>query len=163
MFIFMAVFLSYMSEKYNLERRIVIMNLIIILSGFILPLNYAIGCGIITPIICCALFNNPYIYPQLLLTICLMIANTSFANIFYISVKWKIYPALFATLIMGGLVLFSTASILSWVSEGFNAISYVAETFIETLPGIVLQILAIPLILKVYEHIKNEYYLKLNY
>lgn len=160
-FILTAAVLSYFSEKYNLERRIVIMNFIIILSGFTLPLNYAIGCGVITPIVCCVWFNVPALYPQLLLTTVMMIAFTSFANIFYISAKWTIYPSLFATLIMGGLVLFSAASILSWVSDGFSAVSYVAETLIETFPGIILQIFAIPLTLKIYEHVKNKLTLKL--
>ena len=154
--IVLAVCASYFTNKLHLERRFTIINFFVLLSGFIFPINYAVGCGLIIPVICSVLYQAPEVYPQLLLTLCLMTAYTSFANIFYFSAKWNIYKALIASLIMGELVLFSTASILSWITDGFSAISYMIQSFIETLPGFVLQIAIIPLILKIYEYFHNK-------
>jgi len=134
---------------FGLESILLTMHIPILLAGFLLPINYSVFCGMATPILCTIFLGEPSVFPILPLIICETIALTSFANIFYVALHWKIYPALILTMLLGILVLFSAASILSWVVDGFSAVSYTSNSFVVGLPGFVLQILIIPIILKI--------------
>lgn len=151
-----GIILTGASVKYGLESRLMIMKFPIILAGFLLSINYAVASAFILPILCTVLYGEPAAFPNLPLIICETVALTSFSNIYYNSAHLKIYPSLVITLVMGELVLFSAASILSWVTHNFSAVGFTIDSFLHTLPGLAVQFAFIPIIVKLSEIIKSK-------
>ncbi|MFL0249364.1 ECF transporter S component [Clostridium neuense] len=123
------------------------MHIPVLIGGFILNPYYALCVGIITPILS-LLFtgmpNFPYIYVMMLE----LASYALFISLLYNKVKLGLYPSLIGGMIVGRIMsIIGNYFILHiLMSAPFNISVVAAGLFIKGIPGIVIQIVLIPLI-----------------
>ena len=155
----LGLFLTYISGLFQLESRLLTMQIPVLLAGFTLSMNWAVACGMLIPVLGCVFLGTPELLPALPIIICEMVAYAASANMFYNIIGWKIIPSLLITMLIGRVVMFCAASILSQVMDSFNAFSYASEVITNGWPGLILQVI----IIAVYQKIgpkpkKTNYY-----
>ncbi len=144
-FIAAGVALPFLSGMVHIEQHILLMQAVVIVCGFFLPLNMAIVCAAIIPFLCWLLLQFPTFFPALPVTVCQMVAIVSFINMMHFALGLSPFKSLLISILLGWLVLFSAASILSWLVADFSAVSYSFGIIAEGWPGLIAQLLLIPL------------------
>jgi len=146
LFIALGVMLPFLAGMAGMESHLLTMQAVVILAGFLLPLNMAVACAGIPPVLCWLLLGNPEFFPALPIVVCQLIAIVSFINMMRFSLDMPPVKALLVSIVLGWLVHFSAASILSWITDGFNAVSYSLGIIVNGWPGLALQVIFIPII-----------------
>lgn len=132
------------------------MHIPVLIGGFILNPYYAICVGIVTPILS-SLFTGmppiPYIY-----VIILELASYGlFISLLYNKVKIGLYPSLIGGMLAGRIMSIIGNYLILHMLMGtpFNIATVAAGLFIQGIPGIVIQIILIPLIVYTLERNLN--------
>ena len=145
---FAGLLLPYVSGMLGWERMLLLMQIPVLLAGFLLPMNWAVCCAVAIPVANTVVWGVPTAFGELPLVLCEMIAYAAFANFYYTMVNWKVYPSLFMTMLSGRAVLFCAASIYGAVSGGaVRAVPYLAAAVSAGWPGMLLQAVAVPAVL----------------
>ncbi|MGB4985542.1 MAG: ECF transporter S component [Erysipelotrichaceae bacterium] len=129
------------------------MHIPVIIAGFVLSLPYAIIVAAVTPVLSSVLTMMPPVFPVLPFMFFELIAYGVVANILYRRLKKNVYVSLIASMIVGRivsgiavyfLVTFFMAKLPSpWI--------FVSGSFLTGLPGIVIQLIVIPVLVKILE------------
>lgn len=132
----------------NAGKIMLPMHIPVILCGFICGPIYGLLCGILTPILSSAMTGMPPMFPMAVIMLC-ELATYGFVSgllIRLIKTKWmlfNIYATLVIALILGRVVSAPMSCALFHIP--FNA--WVTGTLAAAVPGLVVQILLIPVLL----------------
>lgn len=153
LFIAIGVVLPFLTGQIpQVGNYLLPMHIPVFLCGLICSWNYGLAVGFILPLFRSFLFGAPPLYPNALVMcaelavyglVCGFIYNKTGKQ----NVK-KVYIALISAMIAGRVVWGVTKAILLGVKGNtFTLKMFVIDGFIEAIPGIVLQLVLIPLII----------------
>jgi thiamine transporter ThiT len=152
LFIALGLFLPFFTGQIpSLGSRILPMHIPVLLSGFVCGWPYGLVVGFVTPLLRSVLFGMPPLYPTAV-AMAVELAVYGFATGFFYKVLPKknvsIYGALIISMVCGRIVW----GIVSWVLYGLRGTAFTWEMFaagsvINAIPGIILQIVIIPVII----------------
>lgn len=144
---------------FSVQYQFVPYALFVLLAGYLLPMNWAVGCAVLAPSLCTCLLGFPEPVVSLPLTACQMIALAAFANFFYTMLKMNIYAVLLSSEAAGYVLLFCAASIYGAVSpQVIRPLEWVRQTLVTTWPGILLQAAAVPPIVLLTKRIQHRFH-----
>lgn len=144
----------------NVGSVLLPMHIPVLLCGFVCGCQYGFIVGALTPILCSTFFSMPPLFPTAV-SMAFELATYGFvAGILYVllnkSVRNKllsIYITLIASMIAGRIVMGIVNTILLAKGKyGFDA--FIAGAFVTALPGIIIQLIVIPVILVAFRKAK---------
>jgi len=133
------------------------MHVPVMLCGFICGASYGFVVGMILPFLRSVIFGMPPIYPNAV-WMALELATYGFIiGIIYFHFKSKGYKALYISLIaamLSGRLVWgvSKALLLGLGGKAFTVAMFVSGGFIDSFPGIILQLILIPFITRMVEN-----------
>lgn len=140
-----AVLLTAAASCFGAEAQLVPYALCVVLAGYLLPMNWAVGCAVLAPLLCTLLLGFPEPIASLPLSACQMIAFAAFTNFFYTMLGMNLYAVLLSSEAAGYVLLFCAAAIYGAVSpQVIRPLEWVRQTLMTTWPGIALQAAAAP-------------------
>ena len=123
------------------------MHLPAMFAGLCLPLSYAALLGFMLPLLRSLLFSMPPMYPTALAMAFELMAYAVVINLVYGLFKNKntlsVYVSLIASMLAGRIVW----GLVMYVLTGIGFEAFMASAFINAIPGIVLQLVLVPLIM----------------
>ncbi len=124
------------------------MHIPVLLCGFVCGWQYGLIIGIIAPLFRSLSFGMPVLFPS---AVCMSIELAVYGTVaglmfkFLPKNKWLVYPELLTAMVMGrlvwGLAMFLA---LGANTEAFTFNAFLAGAVLNSLPGIILQILIVP-------------------
>ena len=122
------------------------MHLPVILCGFVCGGGWGAAVGFVAPLLRYLLFQMPPIYP------------TGLAMAFEMRLsghKWRIYPALISAMVLGRVVWGIARLILAGLSaQRFTMAAFISGALLTAIPGILLQLVLVPLLVTALERAK---------
>lgn len=132
------------------------MHIPVLLCGFICGSSYGALLGIITPLLSSALTGMPILVPTGVAMMFELMAYGWMSG--YLLKKLPIYPALLLTMLSGRVVSgIANMLLLSYLGKPYALEIFLTTSFVRALPGIVLQLLIIPLLVKVATKLQLRY------
>lgn len=153
MFLCIALLLPFLTGQIpQIGKMLLPMHIPVILCGMICGWQYGLSVGFIAPIIRGILFANPVLYPTGVIMAFELGAYGFFAGFVFCLFKkeniGKIYITLLVSMLAGRIVkCIVQFFVLGFTDEGFIFAAYLAGAFTNAIPGIVLQLILIPLIM----------------
>ena len=129
------------------------MHLPVLLSGFIVGWKYGFVVGATLPIVRSLIFSMPKLYPNATSMAFELAAYGLLAGIFYLVIfKRRTIATVYASLIiamLGGRIIkgIVSAFIYGTADKPYTFAAFISGTFIEAVPGIILQLILIPAVL----------------
>ncbi len=136
------------------------MHMPVLLCGFLCGPQYGLAVGMILPFLRSAVFGMPPLYPNAV-WMAFELATYGFVSGFlYKRSKRRdtgyLYFCLIAAMILGRVVWGVSKSILLGIAgKAFTWQAFIAGGLLDAIPGIILQLILIPLIVKGISHIKE--------
>lgn len=127
------------------------MHIPVLLGGFLLSPFYALLVGAVTPLISSVLTGMPPFFPGAVQMVFELAAYGFFISYLYNQRRIGIYPALIAGM-LGGRAVAGVANYIlltQFMAQAFTLKVYLAAAFVTAFPGIVVQLVAIPLLVNV--------------
>ncbi len=124
------------------------MHLPILLCGAICGWHYGAIAGFITPLLRSALFSMPVFYPNACAMAVELAVYGAVIGLLYGRLRhhpWGIFPSLSAAMLCGRLVWGTVSALL--IGSEYTLGVFLTRAFVDALPGILLQFIAIPTIL----------------
>lgn len=123
------------------------MHIPVLLCGFVFGWPYGAVCGFLVPILSSVLTGMPPIFPTataMMLELCAYGALTGF---FYQKLRWNVYLSLIAAMIGGRIVSgAANAVFLGMAGKPYGFAAFLSASFVEAIPGILIQIVLIPVL-----------------
>lgn len=120
------------------------MHIPVLLAGFFLGAPFGAAVGILSPLVSSGLTGMPQ-FPILLFMVVELATYGFTAGYFYKSKKRSVYVALIAAMILGRLVMALAVSLMQFLlGLGIQPLAYVATAIVTGLPGIAIQLIFIP-------------------
>ena len=123
------------------------MHLPVMLAGLCLSLPYAAIVGFITPLVRSLLFGMPPMYPSAIAMAFELMTYAVTINLVYNRFKEKntlsVYVSLIISMLMGRIIW----GIVVYLMMGIGFKAFMASAFFNAVPGIVLQLILVPLIM----------------
>ncbi len=128
------------------------MHLPVLLCGMVCGWQYGLVVGVVMPLLRSALFSAPALYPTALLMAVELAAYGALVGLFYRAYKNKNWLTVYGSLIpamMGGRLIKGVfqAILLGVGGDGFTVRAFVAGSFVNALPGILLQLVLVPMLM----------------
>lgn len=134
------------------------MHLPVLLCGFVCGGPVALLVGLIAPILRSMLFSMPPMFPTAMAMAFELAAYGFFAGFFYsrFSKKvWGIFASLIAAMLCGRVVWGAVSlGLYTLAGKGFGWQVFAAGAFVNAIPGIVLQLVLIPILVVIFRKIK---------
>ena len=131
------------------------MHIPVLLCGFVFGWPYGAICGLIVPLLSSIITGMPPIFPTaaaMMLEICTYGALT---GLFYQKLKWNVYPALISAMIGGRIVSgIANAVFMNMADKSYGLAVFISGSFVQALPGILIQIILIPVLVIALEKAK---------
>lgn len=128
------------------------MHFPVILCGLICGRRYGLGVGFVLPLLRCAMFGMPVLFPTAV-SMSFELASYGFTvGFLYSRSRWKcviaLYRCLIAAMLTGRAVWgISQVLLLGLGENGFTFELFIAGAFLEAVPGIILQLILIPAVM----------------
>lgn len=125
------------------------MHIPVLLAGFFLSVPYALAVGVLTPILSSVFTGMPPIFPVLPFMICELATYGVMASILSRKYKLNVYISLIGSMVVGRIA----AGAAVWVLASFFAAKlpsptiFIAGAVTKGIPGIVIQLVIIPVII----------------
>ncbi len=137
------------------------MHIPVLLCGFICGPAYGAAVGFICPLMRSLLFAFPPMYPNAAGMAFELLAYGLIAGLMAKALGLKSLPRIFISLItamIGGRIVWGIARVLMLQIRGteFTFKMFIAGGFTNAIPGIILQLILIPLVLEIYYHRKKK-------
>ena len=153
MFLSLGLLLPFLTAQIpEIGKALLPMHIPVILCGFLCGWQYGLAIGFITPLLRSAIFGMPVLYPMAFAMAFELAAYGFMCGLMYQVLPKKkvcIYPALVISMIAGrvvyGAVMFVLSGISADIQYGFSA--FISGTVLTAIPGIVLQLVLIPVII----------------
>ncbi len=128
------------------------MHLPVLLCGLVCGWEYGLGVGFILPLMRSLLFGMPPMFPAAVAMAFELAAYGGLVGLFYGRSRWKcvvaLYRALLAAMVGGRLVWGGVMVALTGMSgSGFTWAMFLSGAFLNAIPGIVLQLLFVPVMM----------------
>ena len=156
MLIALGIVLPFLTGQIKeIDDSLLPMHLVILLCGFICGWKYGLFAGAVLPVLRFALFARPPM-PNALWMLIELASYGFISGFLYSRLKkrgaWGIYISLISAMI-GGRIVWGVAKsiILGFSGKAFLFSMFIAEGIIDALPGIIIQLVLIPLIVKLSE------------
>jgi hypothetical protein len=123
------------------------------LAGFILRWKYGLVIGASLPIVRSLLFSAPPLYPKAVAMSVELAAYGFFAALFFLIIFKKknlvsVYASLILSMIIGRAIKGVVSAFLYGTAESpYTLSAFITGTFLEAIPGIIIQLILIPAIL----------------
>ena len=137
------------------------MHIPVMLCGFICGTQYGFVVGLIMPILRSVMFSMPPLYPNAI-WMALELATYGFVTgILYKRVKKPktgyLYICLMSAMISGRIIWGIAKTVLLGVAgKTFTIHAFITGGLLDAIPGIVIQLVLIPIIMRVYEHFSKK-------
>lgn len=157
LFLALGLIVPYIFHTTGIAGQIFLpMHLPVLLCGFILGERYGIIVGFITPILNSVLTGMPPIYPTAL-AMALELASYGFvAGYIYKNKKKNVILSLITAMIAGRIVLGVANYVLFFMAGNKYLLTmFIASSFIKPIWGIIIQLVLIPVIIKLIENRKE--------
>ena len=130
------------------------MHLCIMLCGLFCGWKYGLLCGLLLPFLRSVTFGMPPIYPNAVWMATELATYGLCISVFFDKIfrsRFKlIFPSLLITMLLGRIVWGITKAILLGAAgKTFTMAMFITGGFVDAIPGIILQLVLIPLILKI--------------
>lgn len=123
------------------------MHIPVLLCGLLCGAPYGAICGVVVPLLSSIISGMPPIYPVGLSMMVELATYGLVSGICYPKMK-KIYPALITAMLAGRVVYGIFNTILYGVAgNGYSFAAFVSGAFVTALPGIIIQLVLIPLLI----------------
>lgn len=161
LFITMGLVLPVIFHFFGLGSAFLPMHIPVLLSGFILPMPYAVAIGAITPFLSSIITGMPPIFPIMPYMVFELTVYAAVVSILSKKMKLNAYFTLVGSMIAGR----SVAGVVVWVMIVLFGVKFpdpfvfIASAVTTGIPGIIIQFVAIPpmvVILKKTNIIRNE-------
>lgn len=153
MFLALGLILPFFTGQIpNIGNMLLPMHLPVMFCGLICGYRYGLMVGFITPMLRSMLFGMPLFYPTALAMAFELMSYGFLIGLLYEKSRWQCLRALYRCLILamiGGRIVWGIAQfILLGMSGGsFTWAAFVAGAFTSAVPGIVLQLVIIPVVM----------------
>ena len=129
------------------------MHIPALLAGFILGWKYGLVIGASVPIVRSLIFGVPALYPKAVTMSVELAAYAFFAALFFLIIFKKknlvtIYASLILSMLIGRVIKGVVSAFLYGTADNpYTFSAFITGTFVEAVPGIILQLILIPAIL----------------
>lgn len=153
MFLCIALLLPFLTGQIpQVGKMLLPMHIPILLCGMICGWQYGLSVGLIAPVLRGVIFANPVLFPTGIIMAFELSAYGLFAGLVYDLIKTnsisKVYISLITSMIAGRVIkCIVQFFVLGFTDEGFVFKAYLAGAFTNAIPGIILQIILIPLVM----------------
>ncbi|MEF9967134.1 MAG: ECF transporter S component [Longicatena sp.] len=132
------------------------MHIPVLLCGFICGPSYGALVGLITPLLSSAITGMPVLMPT---GIAMMLELMTYGFLSGLLIQKKnVYVSLLFTMFVGRIVSgVANLVLLSYLGKAYTLAIFLSAAFVSALPGIILQILIIPLLLNVVKKIEHKH------
>ena len=132
------------------------MHLPIMLCGIFCGWKYGLVCGLLLPFLRSVCFGMTPVYPNALWMALELAGYGSVVSVLYNCVFkkrfWCVYPSLLIAMIVGRIIWgISKAILLGFTDKAFTFTMFLVQGFVDAVPGIILQLILIPFIVKIRE------------
>lgn len=139
----------------NLGSRLLPMHIPVLLCGFVCGWRYGLSVGVVVPVLRSMLFGMPPMFPHAIAMAFELATYGLLAGLFYQLLPKKNFST-YLTLILamiGGRIVWGIASLVLYGLNGlpFTWQIFVGGAFINAIPGIIVQIILIPIIIMALE------------
>ena len=156
MFIALGVVLPFVTMNIpEIGNMLLPMHIPVLLSGFILGPVYGMIVGFVTPLLRSIMFGAPIFYPKAIVMSFELLTYGLISGVFYHiifnrrSKLINIYISLILAMVFGRVTYGIVQSIIGLVNmNGFTFKVFVTEAIINAIPGIIIQLIIIPIIIK---------------
>ena len=136
----------------QIGKMLLPMHIPILLCGFICGWRYGAAVGFLTPLLRSAMFGMPVFFPTAISMAFELMTYGFVSGFLYGNSRWKCMRALYRSMIIAmvsGRVVWGIAQMaLLGIGEGkFTLQIFLAGAFFNAIPGIILQLIAIPAIM----------------
>lgn len=151
LFIALGLILPIFTHAIGLGTNVLPMHLPVLICGFVCGWPYGLTVGVITPLLSSVMTGMPPIFPVALAMALELAAYGAMAGLLYKAFPKKnvfIYVSLIISMIFGR-VIWGTAMLafLGLSGKAFTWAAFMGGAFVESLPGIVIQIILIPILI----------------
>lgn len=137
----------------SVGKMLLPMHIPVILCGFVCGWQYGLIVGFITPLLRTLMFGMPPLFPTAVAMSFELAAYGCFCGLFYSKLPKKllyIYISLITSMVIGRVIWGAVSVILYGAAgKGFTWKIFMAGAFINAVPGILLQLILIPAVVKV--------------
>lgn len=153
MFLCIALLLPFVTGQIpQVGKMLLPMHIPVILCGLICGWQYGLCVGFVAPVLRGVIFANPALFPTGIIMAFELAAYGLFAGLFYSLFKnqniGKVYISLILSMLFGRIVkCIVQVFVLGFTDEGFVFTAFLTGAFTNAIPGIILQIIIIPLIM----------------
>ena len=156
MFIALGIVLPFVTMNIpEIGNMLLPMHIPVLLSGFILGPVYGMIVGFVTPLLRSVMFGAPIFYPKAIVMSFELLTYGLISGLFYHiifnrrSKLINIYISLILAMIFGRVTYGIVQSIIGLVNMNeFTFKVFVTEAIINAIPGIIIQLIIIPIIIK---------------
>lgn len=125
------------------------MHIPVLLTGFICGWQWGLVVGLVLPILRSTLFSMPPMFPNAMWMAAELATYGLISGLLYHKTK-KIYLSLITAMVSGRIVWGVTKAILLCVGEkSFTFAAFITGGFLDAVPGIILQLILVPIIVKI--------------
>ncbi|QAT48315.1 ECF transporter S component [Caproiciproducens sp. NJN-50] len=123
------------------------MHIPVLLCGLLFGWQYGAVCGLIVPLLSSLLTGMPPIFPTAAAMMLELCAYGLLTGLFYRKMRWNVYPALICAM-LGGRVVSGAANavFLGMADKPYGFAAFLSASFVQAVPGIIIQIVFIPVI-----------------
>ena len=150
LFIALGIVLPMIFHMVGVGSVFLPMHIPVLIGGFVLSLPFAIAVGVITPILSSLITGMPPLFPVLPFMVFELATYGAMINLLYKKYNLNVYVSLILSMLAGRVV----AGIVVWVLVTFfmvklpNPIAFIGMAIGQGLPGIMIQIVLIPVIIR---------------
>lgn len=152
MFLAIGLLLPFLTMQMQKTGNMLLpMHIPVMLCGLICGWQYGLAVGFILPLLRSFLFGMPVLYPSAV-SMAFELATYGFVSGFlYSRSKYRclkaLYRCMITAMISGRIVWGVTQAILLGFGGGFTFSAFIAGAFLNSIPGIILQLILIPIIM----------------
>ena len=158
LFLAIGIVIPYIFHVTSLPGQIFLpMHIPVLLCEVILGKRYGLILGILLPFVNSVLLGMPSIFPTGVAMAFELATYGVLTGLLYKDKKCNIFLSLIVAMIVGRMVSGIANYILLTVGgNGFVFTAFLTTTFIKAIPGIIIQLILIPVVLRAVDHVKKE-------
>ncbi len=155
-FVLMAMFLAVglvlpflTGQIQQIGNMLLPMHIPVILCGLICGWKYGLSVGFVLPLLRWSLFSMPVLYPNAIAMAFELAAYGFLSGFLFKKARWQCIKSLYRSIVIamiGGRIVWGVAMVmlLGTGSDGFSLSAFITGAFLNAVPGIILQLVAIP-------------------
>ena len=157
LFLAIGIVIPYVFHVTSLPGQIFLpMHIPVLLCGVILGKKYGLILGILLPFVNSVLLGMPAIFPTGVSMAFELATYGIVTGLLYKDKKYNIFISLIVAMVVGRIVSGVANYILLTVGGNvFVFTAFLTTTFIKAIPGIIIQLILIPVVLKAVERVKK--------